>query len=220
MFSGRRGDKSFENLSLMLPFSTLRASSPQANPGQVLAAALEQLEAEVIGMASVTSGSTALAGCIVGSHMWLANLGDCRAVSCEEGGIVKRLTADQVCGLDSERAAIEARGGRVENGRVNGKIEVSRTLGDRGLKPPLGCTPEVTVHDCSSMQWALAASDGLWEVVTDDEAMGVIKDTVKTPDLLAKRIVMHAIDPRGSMDNISCIVFVFGDLCGACERIF
>ena len=36
--------------------------------------------------------------------------------------------------LVEERKRIEACGGRVENGRVNGMLEVARTFGDRALK--------------------------------------------------------------------------------------
>jgi serine/threonine protein phosphatase PrpC len=49
------------------------------------------------------------------------------------------------------------------------------------------------------------ASDGLWEVMTDEEAVGLVADTVKHPDMAAKRLATEAMT-RGSGDNITVLV--------------
>jgi len=92
-------------------------------------------------------------------------------------------------------------------------------VGDRPFKPPLSSEAAVTRHSCDGISWVVAASDGLWEAVSDEEAMGVVRDTVKVPDLLSQRLVMHAIDPGGSRDNLSVVVIVLGGAQGV-EQVY
>jgi hypothetical protein len=51
----------------------------------------------------------------------------------------------------------------------------------------------------------ILASDGLWEVVTQEEAVGLVADTVKDADMCAKRLATEAMT-RGSRDNITVLV--------------
>ena len=44
------------------------------------------------------------------------------------------------------------------------------------------------------------ASDGLWDVLMDADAVGLVMDTVKHPDLAAKRLVMEALS-RGAFSQ-------------------
>lgn len=73
-----------------------------------------------------------------------------------------------------ERQRILARGGNVpecskgECARVNGLIEVTRSLGDRWLKPVLDCTPEVVARDLTADDaFLVIGSDGLFDCVDD-----------------------------------------------------
>jgi serine/threonine protein phosphatase PrpC len=51
----------------------------------------------------------------------------------------------------------------------------------------------------------ILASDGLWEVLSQEEAVGLVADTVKDPDMCAKRLATEAMT-RGSRDNITVLV--------------
>jgi serine/threonine protein phosphatase PrpC len=51
----------------------------------------------------------------------------------------------------------------------------------------------------------ILASDGLWEVLSQEEAVGLVADTVKDPDMCAKRLATEAMT-RGSRDNITALV--------------
>lgn len=157
--------------------SSLKCNS-QDVPGSVLSKALQILETDIMCLEDVASGSTALVGCITGECVWMANVGDCRAVCEAQGGSVQRLTRDHTASDPDEAVRVASFGGWVEGGRVNGKIEVSRTLGDKALKPPLSSDPEIFCHSVRGLRYFVAASDGLWEVMTDEDAMGLVRDTV------------------------------------------
>lgn len=59
----------------------------------------------------------------------VANVGDCRAVLCRAGEAVV-ITEDHTPSIPSEAARVEAAGGFVSRGRVNGILGVSRSFGD------------------------------------------------------------------------------------------
>lgn len=62
------------------------------------------------------------------------------------------------------------------------------------------------------------ASDGLWDVVSSQEVVSIIKDTVKEPGMCSKRLATEAAE-RGSSDNITVIV-VFLRPVSTTERIY
>lgn len=59
----------------------------------------------------------------------VANVGDCRAVLCRRGKSIA-MTRDHTPSMPTEAARIEAAGGFVSRGRVNGILGVSRSFGD------------------------------------------------------------------------------------------
>lgn len=84
------------------------------------------------------------------------------------------LTTSHRASNAEERERVLARGGDVpecskgECARVNGLIEVTRSLGDRWLKPVLDCTPEVVARDLTSDDaFLVIGSDGLFDSVDD-----------------------------------------------------
>lgn len=62
------------------------------------------------------------------------------------------------------------------------------------------------------------ASDGLWDVISNDEVVSIIRDTVKEPGMCSKRLAAEAAE-RGSKDNITVIV-VFLQPVSTAERIY
>lgn len=53
-------------------------------------------------------------------------------------------------------------------------------------------------------QFLILASDGLWKVMQNQEAVDFVKKT-KDPEVAAKRLTIEALN-RYSKDDISCIV--------------
>lgn len=72
----------------------------------------------------------------------------------------------------------------------------------------LMATPDVREEKLTSQDDVMIlASDGLWDVLTNQEAVSLIKD-IPDAEKAAKRLTDEAYG-RGSNDNISCIVLRF-----------
>ena len=95
---------------------------------------------------------------------------------CSQGEAVA-LSIDHKPTRPSERRRILAGGGTVThcNGaaRVNGCLSCSRAIGDRSLKPHVSPEPELKEWQLGpNDEFVILASDGLWDVFTNDEAGG------------------------------------------------
>ncbi|XP_057504435.1 protein phosphatase 2C 16-like [Actinidia eriantha] len=179
-------------------------------------------------IAPETVGSTAIVALISSSHVIVANCGDSRAVL-YRGKEPIVLSIDHKPNREDEYARIEASGGKVIqwNGhRVFGVLAMSRSIGDRYLKPWIIPEPEVMfIPRTREDECLILASDGLWDVMTNNEACEVARRRIllwhkKNGDSpLAER--GQGIDPaaqaaaeylsvlalqKGSRDNISVIV--------------
>ncbi|XP_042502387.1 probable protein phosphatase 2C 44 [Macadamia integrifolia] len=157
-------------------------------------------------------GSTAVTAIVIdGKDFWVANIGDSRAVLCERGS-ANQLTVDHE--PHNERIRIEKQGGFVtilpgDVPRVNGQLAVARAFGDQSLKAHLSSEPDIRhVPIDSTIEFVILASDGLWKVMKNQEAVDLVK-SVKDPQAAAKRLTMEAL-ARKSRDDISCIVIRFG----------
>ncbi|XP_071731942.1 protein phosphatase 2C 50-like [Rutidosis leptorrhynchoides] len=180
-------------------------------------------------IAPETVGSTAVVALICSSHIVIANCGDSRAVL-YRGKETIALSNDHKPNREDEYARIEAAGGKVIqwNGhRVFGVLAMSRSIGDRYLKPSIIPEPEVTFTPrAREDECLILASDGLWDVISNEEACEVARkriliwhkknggnNTVErehngvdpAAQAAADYLVMMALQ-KGSKDNISVIV--------------
>eukprot|EP00262_Sarcandra_glabra_P014262 TRINITY_DN4131_c0_g2_i1.p1 TRINITY_DN4131_c0_g2~~TRINITY_DN4131_c0_g2_i1.p1 ORF type:complete len:282 (-),score=67.49 TRINITY_DN4131_c0_g2_i1:369-1214(-) len=156
------------------------------------------------------AGSTASTAVLVGDRLVVANVGDSRAVICR-GGHAIAVSRDHKPDQTDERQRIEDAGGFVMwagTWRVGGVLAVSRAFGDRLLKPYVVADPEIKeeVID-SSLEFLILASDGLWDVVTNEEAVSMVK-SIEDPEQAARRLTEEA-NERGSSDNITSVVVRF-----------
>ncbi|KAH9622625.1 hypothetical protein KSS87_019256 [Heliosperma pusillum] len=123
-------------------------------------------------------GSTAVVAVVTPNKIVVANCGDSRAVLCRNGKAVA-LSSDHKPDRPDELNRIEEAGGRViywDGPRVLGVLAMSRAIGDNYLKPYVSCEPEVTITDRTADDDCLIlASDGLWDVVSNDTACGVAR---------------------------------------------
>ncbi|XP_052734501.1 probable protein phosphatase 2C 10 isoform X3 [Vigna angularis] len=113
-------------------------------------------------------GSTAVTAILINNQkLWVANVGDSRAVV-SRGGEAAQMTTDHE--PNTERGSIETRGGFVSNmpgdvARVNGQLAVSRAFGDKNLKTHLRSDPDIQYADITpDVELLILASDGLWKV--------------------------------------------------------
>ncbi|CAN8248375.1 unnamed protein product [Cochlearia groenlandica] len=140
-------------------------------------------EIESVAQAPETVGSTSVVAVVFPSHIFVANSGDSRAVLCR-GKTPIALSVDHKPDREDEAARIEAVGGKVihwDGARVFGVLAMSRSIGDRYLKPSVIPDPEVTsVRRVKEDDCLILASDGLWDVMTNEEVC----------DLARKRILL------------------------------
>ncbi|CAN1301195.1 Probable protein phosphatase 2C 59 [Linum perenne] len=150
------------------------------------------------------AGSTASTAILVGDRLLVANVGDSRAVICRGGNAIA-VSRDHKPDQTDERQRIEDAGG---TWRVGGVLAVSRAFGDRMLKQYVVADPEIQEEKIdSSLEFLILASDGLWDVVTNEEAVEMTKP-IQEPEQAAKRLLQEAYQ-RGSADNITCVVVRF-----------
>ncbi|KAF7830382.1 putative protein phosphatase 2C 59 [Senna tora] len=156
------------------------------------------------------AGSTASTAILVGDRLLVANVGDSRAVICR-GGKAIAVSRDHKPDQTDERQRIEDAGGFVMwagTWRVGGVLAVSRAFGDRLLKQYVVADPEIQEEKVdSSLEFLILASDGLWDVVSNEEAVGMVKP-IENAEEAAKRLTQEAYQ-RGSADNITCVVVRF-----------
>ncbi|XP_014505138.1 probable protein phosphatase 2C 59 [Vigna radiata var. radiata] len=156
------------------------------------------------------AGSTASTAILVGDRLLVANVGDSRAVICRGGNAIA-VSRDHKPDQTDERRRIEDAGGFVMwagTWRVGGVLAVSRAFGDRLLKQYVVADPEIQEEKVdSSLEFLILASDGLWDVVSNEEAVSMIKP-IPDAEEAAKRLMQEAYQ-RGSSDNITCVVVRF-----------
>ncbi|KAK9683338.1 hypothetical protein RND81_10G133300 [Saponaria officinalis] len=130
-------------------------------------------------------GSTAVVSVVTPEKIVVSNCGDSRAVLCR-GGVVIPLSTDHKPDRPDELNRIEKAGGRViywDGPRVLGMLAMSRAIGDNYLKPYVIPDPEVTVTDRSNEDECLIlASDGLWDVVSNETAAAVARMCLMNAD--------------------------------------
>lgn len=142
----------------------------------------------------------------------VANAGDSRAIIVQRNGRAQPLTEDHKPHRPDEMKRIKNAGGTVQFfgvWRVQGVLAVSRSIGDRLLKPYVTAAPEVTRYTVSSKDaYLLIASDGLWDVLSNSEAASLLMAAQKQgikPQAAAQLLVQEAL-LRGSADNITVMV--------------
>ncbi|XP_072161280.1 protein phosphatase 1L isoform X2 [Bemisia tabaci] len=163
-------------------------------------------------------GTTALLALFDGLKLYVANVGDSRGVMCDASGETVLLSVDHKPDLKGEEERIKAAGGTVMRrnpssgtARVDGKLAMSRSLGDMSLKDKKLIIPDPTIKifDLSNKpQFIIMASDGLWDRVTNEKAVEFIKTRLDEPHFGAKSLA-HFAYFRKSSDNITVMVIKF-----------
>ncbi|OIT31616.1 putative protein phosphatase 2c 75 [Nicotiana attenuata] len=131
------------------------------------------------------TGSTAVVAVLTEETIIVANCGDSRAVLSRDGKPIP-LSSDHKPDRRDERARIEASGGLVvfANGaRVQGILAMSRAIGDKYLSPYVISEPEITFTKREAEDECLIlASDGLWDVISNDMACEVASECLREED--------------------------------------
>ncbi|KAL8274435.1 hypothetical protein Esti_001595 [Eimeria stiedai] len=186
------------------------------------------------------SGTTCVSCVVQGAVLYTANLGDSRAILGREGAPQKEgtpwqaveLTRGHKLELEDERKRILAAGGRIaalqEDGKSYGPLRVwlqsedlpglamSRSLGDTlACRVGVISEPEVSVVSLSpSDKFLLLATDGVWEFVSNEEAVRILRPFVEARDpaggceALVKKARQRWKEEDGAIDDITCLLVI------------
>ncbi|XP_040384726.1 probable protein phosphatase 2C 74 [Oryza brachyantha] len=193
------------------------SSSPPAAAADHVAAAIRAAYLATDGdflSQGTRGGACAATALVIDGDLYVANLGDCRAVLSRDGAATA-LTSDHTAARDDERTRIETSGGYVSCGssgggggvwRVQDCLAVTRAFGDGGLKRWVVAEPEVTrTALAAGCEFLVIASDGLWNKVPNQEAVDVVAAAAVHSVDSCRRLVDMA-RRRGSRDDITVMV--------------
>ncbi|KAJ6634164.1 hypothetical protein lerEdw1_014120, partial [Lerista edwardsae] len=172
-------------------------------------------------------GSTATCVLVIDNTLYIANLGDSRAILCRYNEESQKHTALSLSKEHNptqydERMRIQKAGGNVREGRVLGVLEVSRSIGD-GQYKRFGVISVPDVKRCQlthNDRFILLACDGLFKVFSPEEAVNFIVSCLEDKTLPSRdarlavdaryeaacnRLANKAVQ-RGSADNVTVVV--------------
>lgn len=216
--------------------NTLRRVPSASSHTGAIRGALEEVETNVLIQEDlVYQGSTAVVVIIHlgddGAKTLLsANVGDSRAVLSRNTEAVE-LTRDHKPNDEREKARIRALGEDVEWDpygqlfRVR-DLSLSRAIGDRFAKPAVSSEAEIKHFPLLEGQdeFIILASDGLWDVMSSQEAVDYVHESLRNDDIklkdhvpresIARKVANEALE-RGSADNV-CVVIVW--LCNKASK--
>lgn len=160
-------------------------------------------------------GSTAITAFIKNKTLSIANVGNSRALISQNGKAIA-ISEDQNTKNQNEIKRIKKAGGFFWNQRVCGYLIPTRSFGDFleipaeykktiSVKALIQPIPEIIKLELSDeYEYLILASDGLWDVVENQEAIELIK-SYKTLQEVSEHLINLAIS-KGSEDDITVIV--------------
>lgn len=167
---------------------------------------------------NLKGGTCCVTAFVRDGNLIVSNAGDCRAVM-SFSGAAKALTSDHRPSREDEKDRIESLGGYVDCSRgvwrLQGSLAVSRGIGDSHLKQWVIAEPETSVIKIEpECEFLILASDGLWEKVSNQEAIDIARpicmDPLKPSPLSACKKLVNLSVSRGSMDDISVLIIQLG----------
>jgi serine/threonine protein phosphatase PrpC len=180
------------------------------------------------------SGSMAIIGLRIAGGLWIACVGDSRAILRRGDGTVEQLSEDASLDTDKYRQSVEKRGGCIERIkdvlRVNGLLAVARSFGDSSLfhlpkTSPLLLTdyselptmhyhmsarPKIVkVDDIKPGDILILCSDGVTDVASSQQIGEYVASRFGTgPAAIATDLVAAAVQ-AGSHDDCTAMVIPF-----------
>ncbi|XP_078175151.1 putative protein phosphatase 2C 32 [Carex rostrata] len=162
-------------------------------------------------------GACCLTALFDNGNLVISNAGDCRAVL-SRGGKAEALTSDHKLARINERERVEKLGGFVhcQRGiwRLQGSLAVSRGIGDLFYKQWVTPEPDTsTIKIDSESEFLILASDGLWDKVSNQEAVDMARTfcTGEKSDISPQSACKELADlsvKRGSLDDITVIIIL------------
>jgi len=183
------------------------------------------------------SGTTCVFGLLLEKTLYVANIGDSRAVmACRNGTTIeaKALSRDHKPEVPEEAARIKENGGRIQTlpGPQNedcGPLRVwladvnvpglamSRSIGDNVCQD-VGVIhePEIIPHEIQENDlFAIWASDGVWEFLSNEQAVNIVWENRQDLKIAANKLVEESANKwkleEEVIDDITCVIIQFNE---------
>lgn len=138
------------------------------------------------------------------------------------------MSVDHKPELPEEKKRIERAGGFVEDNRVKGILNLSRSLGDLEYKSDtsislkdqmITANPDIRVEKISAdVSFLVLACDGIWDCLTSQECVNFVGDLINKKDKMSKiveemfdKIIATDVASSGGIgcDNMTCVIVQF-----------
>jgi len=209
IFDGHRAHEISAYAARVLPGLVWASPFWPSQPEHALASALRECH-EDARREDLRGGSTAVVVACTGDQLWCASAGDSRAIVGLVGGGVKRVSVDHTARSPEELRRIQESGGSVEWGHLGGTLPMSRGIGNFDLEAAgFLCSPDVRSMPTSEVDFLVVASDGLWDVMSDEACADEVRSMRSTHSVGIADSLIQRAERLGSHDDISVIVVFF-----------
>jgi integrin-linked kinase-associated serine/threonine phosphatase 2C len=241
IFDGHGGKQVAQFIKTYLAVELANAFSAEDGPKEerlsdkklkrAVEAAFQRLDSRIATeLTGAYDGCTAVVLLVDAERCVCANLGDSMAYLCRQPPnqdiqSIPLQRGQHKCWMMKEKERVLRSGGAVENGRINGVLEVSRAFGDITLKKfGVLCTPEYMKFrmDREKDQFVLLGCDGFWNAWTAAEALEMAQELLQAEvarsqqegdkvDLqgCCRELVTHVIEEKKAQDNVSVLLVQF-----------
>ena len=144
-------------------------------------------------------GSTLVAALLVGEMAWIANMGDSRGYVYDDHGL-RRVTKDHSLVEQLIDAGMIPPEERYEHPQRN---QILKSL---GADPRLDA--DIFPQELRPGMRILLCSDGVWEMVRDDELARILRESAGAADACER--IVRAANENGGEDNISVVLLDIG----------
>ena len=169
-------------------------------------------------------GSTCNIVVIQENDIYYANCGDSRSVLLRHGEAIP-MSTDHKPELPNEFKRIRRSGSIIKDGRVNGVLNLSRSIGDlqfkRGnleAKWAVSCVPDVLNETITPLDdFIVIGCDGVWECISNEQMANFVYSRFRNgqnnleqilTELLQKNVAVNSEADIGC-DNMTCMIIKF-----------
>ena len=185
------------------------------------------LKEKPLNLISNDIGTTANVLLLKKNYFYIANAGDSLSVMYKKKKAIK-LNKEHKTTSDKEYIRIKKNGGKLINYRINGKLNITRAIGDLSYKnrnngfiyeQDVIAIPEVNKYSLEDVDFIVMGSDGFWDYGDDIKTIcdNIYNELKKDPERDLCNLIGNFFDKalakannylRGT-DNMSCIIIQF-----------
>ncbi|KAI0566244.1 Protein-serine/threonine phosphatase [Gracilaria domingensis] len=228
IFAGHGGAAAADLCARNFVPTLLTDSVLKRDPESAIRNACQALEAFVLAKSALDRayyGTTLLFTMIRGQDLYIANIGNSRAVLATKDG-AQAITQEHDGSNAEEVSRVTCAGGYFQDGKVNNLVPMTRSIGDLELKDRKHITfpnrrmtedilisvPDIYQRKLSSRdEFLIMATAEVWENLSNNVVVQTIRDSLRrgeTPRMASKRVVQAATS-AGAKLHITVMVLVF-----------